>query len=112
MSADKITSNLKTHLQHNPSEGNVEVVIELCPVAKSESLSTLSRKEKIAIHKEKFNEEFSEVSKVISSQGGTVIESVWLNQTVKASVPATSVNKLAALKEVAAIDLPHKLASD
>ena len=69
-------------------------------------------KKKIAIYKEKFNDEFNQLSKIISSQGGTVIESVWLNQTVKASIPAASVNKLAALKEVAAIDLPHSLSAD
>lgn len=109
MSIDKITSNLKSYLQKNGTDSNIEVVIELIPISLPAGISKYSRNEKIAIHKEKFNEELESVSKVIAKEGGAILDTAWINQTIKASIPAKSIETLAGLQKITAIDMPDQL---
>lgn len=111
MSADKITYKLKNYLQEQPVN-HVEVMIELNPATKAFADSNLSRSEKIALVKQDFMKDLEPVEKLISEQGGDILGTAWLNQTVKAKIPANSLEQLAQLKQVSAIDLPNPLAAD
>ena len=111
MSTEKITHKLRNFLQEQPAN-HVEVVIELNPVAKAFSNSNLLRSEKIALVKQDFMKEFEPVEKLILEQGGDILGAVWLNQTIKAKLPANSLEQIAQLKEIKAIDLPQPLTND
>ncbi len=112
MEFDKITATLKSYLQTSQSESEVEVVIELNPISTTEMPENFSRNEKINHLKNAFNNDMQAVVTEVSKQGGNIINSVWLNQTIKASVPAKSIEEIAKLKEVNAIDLPNRITKD
>lgn len=112
MDSTKITSNLKSFLQESKPEKEIEVVIELRPIARPATSENISRSQKIANLKEAFNNELEPVAKEISNQGGNIVDAAWINQTINAMVTTKCIEELAQLKEVAAIDLPNRLSRD
>ncbi len=112
MELNKITDNLKSYLQSTQSENEVEVVIELNPITSAGIPENIGRKEKIVNLKKIFHHDLQPVAKEISKHGGNIIDSVWLNQTIKATVSTKCIEELAKLKEVNAIDLPNRITKD
>lgn len=112
MTTDKITNNLKSFLERGQPLNDIEVVIELMPIQAGTEPENVSRTQKIAFYKQTFMEELKPVADAILNRGGNILGSAWLNQTIKAKVPAGSIEELALLKEVNAIDLPHRLTHD
>jgi hypothetical protein len=109
---NKITAILKNYIHRHPL-GKVEVVIELTPCDTSNlKLFSLSRKDKISLIQDSFNEEVKPVKEAILHAGGNLIESAWVNQTVSASVPVKNIHELAKLNEITAIDLPRSIARE
>ena len=112
MLTSKITNNLKDYLQTDQPLNDIEVVIELMPIQARTELTNLSRTEKMAFYKQTFMDELKPIADVILNRGGDILGSAWVNQTIKAKIPAGSIEELALLKEVNIIDLPNRLAHD
>jgi hypothetical protein len=87
----------------------VEVIVEMQPVAVP---SSGSRGERVAAVKAGFERELRSVAETIAAAGGRVLETAWINQTVRSSLPASEVLRVAADDAVAGIDLPRPLSPD
>lgn len=87
----------------------VEVVIELAGAAPT---TTGSRHERIAAARSAFETDLVPVTAAITAAGGEVLDAAWLNRTVRGSVPAGALGRLAADEHVAVIDLPRPLEPD
>ncbi len=110
---NKITPHLNDYLNRNPSDDKVEVVIELSPIdTQPIHASDAPRNEKMAQIKDAFQKNLEPVQQAIQNAGGDVTDSVWLNQTVKARIPAANIHSLANLDGITAIDLPRTLTSE
>ena len=86
----------------------IEVVVELCPVDPA-ALPSGSRPERVAALQAAFQRELRPVAERIEAAGGAVLETAWLNQTLRSVVPAGELPALAAYAAVRTIDLPHPL---
>ena len=62
--------------------------------------------------REAFSHTAAPVVERISNLGGEVTGEAWINQTVRARVPAQRVYELADLEEVSAPDVPHAIEPD
>jgi hypothetical protein len=107
--AGKLTPELAERVAGvEPSEA-LEVVVELTGTA----LATKgSRQERIAAARTGFEGDLAAVTEAIGAAGGTVLEAVWLNRTVRARVPAGAIARVAAHGLVALVDLPRLLEAD
>jgi hypothetical protein len=112
MDTNKIANSLKTFLDKSHAEKEIEIVIELTPIAHTSESKKLSRTENIENLKKAFNIELQPIANEISNHGGNIINSAWINQTVNAKVSSKCINELVQLKEVTAIDLPKYLTKD
>lgn len=112
MSNDKVTDNLKNYLQNCQPVSNIEVIIELAPSSNHLDSPGAQRTEKIELRKKSFLQETESVTELIRNQGGDVLDSLWLNKTVKAKIPANCIPELTRLKEVNVIDLSHQIKRD
>lgn len=112
MSEQKISSGLKDYLKKASDENHVEVVVELTPLPADTGAQGATRSAKIASYQQAFAESLQPVKELILRQGGDVLDSAWVNQTVKAKLPVSSLSQLAQLNQVTAIDLPHTLSAD
>ncbi len=101
----KATPRLAAHLAA-AGRSDVEVVVELRPVPPPASGS---RQERVAAARAAFDAGLTPVTARIAEVGGTVLETAWINQTVRVRLPAAAVGALAAVDEVAGIDLPRPL---
>lgn len=107
MNASKISAPLADHLASAP-EGDVELIVELQPISPSQ-VGAGSREDYIATLRDAFEREAAPVEAVIRAGGGEVLGGAWINQTLRARVPAGNVRDLAGLGEVALLDLPRAL---
>ena len=112
MDSSKITQSLKTHLEKSPAAKEIDVVVELTPDAEAIYPENSSRSQKMQHLKQAFNDKLQPVADEISNKGGNILDSVWINQTVHAKLPADCLEALALLKEVHAIDLPKSIMAD
>lgn len=110
----KVSTRLAQQIESGTSENNLlDVIIELehestdCPRNDSKS-----RSERITERKESFARISTPVENVISEIGGTILEKVWLNHTLRAKVPVAGLKTVSELKEVEILDAPHNLESD
>jgi len=69
----------------------------------------LSRQDQLQYEKKSMLMELDSVREAIQRLGGEVVDSLWLNQTILADVPARQVRKLANIPKVSLVDLPHSL---
>jgi hypothetical protein len=86
----------------------IEVVVELQPVDVT-ALPAGSRHERVAALQAAFQRELAPVAQRIEAAGGTVLETAWLNQTVRSRLPAGALRSVAEEVAVHAIDLPHPI---
>jgi hypothetical protein len=87
----------------------MDVIIEL---TRSPESAGGSRQERVAAAKASFQEALDAVSSTIEDAGGTVSETAWINRTVRGSVPAGNLDKVAADDLVTAIDVPRSIEAD
>jgi hypothetical protein len=108
--SDRDVTKLSPRLRHElgavDESSQVEVIVELQSV---EMPKAASRQESMAAMKEGFERELRPVAAKIIEAGGQVLETAWLNQTVRSRIPAREVSHLAEHEAVSGIDLPHKL---
>jgi hypothetical protein len=90
----------------------VDIVVELRTNSESLSNEIKSRSEKIAAKKEAFNRNLASVEEEIRNLGGEITGRAWINQTVRARVPARGVKNLATNEKVEIVDIPQPLKSE
>jgi hypothetical protein len=110
----KLRSDLAEQLKKVQASDLVEIVLELYPQAESapKAAETPSRSEKIAAKKAAFNQDVAAVEEAIRKVGGEITGLAWINQTVRARVPAQGVKELSQHEKVAALDIPHPVKPD
>ncbi|WP_009630103.1 hypothetical protein [Synechocystis sp. PCC 7509] len=109
--SSKISPNLAAHLQKLDTSEPLDVVLELTlPIQQIQEGQ--SRQQKITTLKEAFNENTAPIEQVIHQVGGTVIGRGWLNQTLRAYIPAYGLKQLSELDVVSALDIPKTIERD
>ena len=112
MDAAKLNPDLATRLAQADAHDVVDVVLELDPQSEPPAAAPQSRSEQIALRKEMFSHDVVPVEEAIHEAGGEVIGRAWINQTVRARVPAQGVEQLSELEKVAALDVPRRIEAD
>jgi hypothetical protein len=110
MDAAKLKPDLTTRLAQAAAEDVLDVVVEMD--AQPAATAPQSRSEQITLRKEKFDHDVVPVEEAIHEAGGEVVGRAWINQTVRARVPAQGVEQLSELEKVAALDVPRRLEAD
>lgn len=108
----KVSRNLAERLKEANASDEVEIILELHPPSEPETAKEsghLSRSEMIAAKKEAFSRSVTPIEETIRKLGGEITGRAWINQTVRARVPAQSVEELSGREEVAALDTPNPL---
>jgi hypothetical protein len=100
---DKITSDLAAELDAADSANLVDVVVELVGEPEGDDMSAA---------RDAFERAAAPVSQVISGVGGEILGGAWLNQTLRARVPAEAVGQVADADGVSLVDVPHALEAD
>jgi hypothetical protein len=108
MDPSKLSPSLAGHLEQAGRDDLVDLVLELHPAAAPET-GGASRSERVAAAREAFAQGAAPVEHAVHSAGGQVLDSAWINQTLRARVPAGAVAGLARLDAVRVLDLPHAL---
>ena len=99
----KLSPRLQQELDAIDDSSPVEVIVELQPL---DLPKTGSRQQRMAAAKQRFDHEVQSVVDKITEAGGQVLETAWLNQTVRSRIPAREVPRVAEDDTVSAIDLP------
>ena len=107
--AGKLSPRLAERIDSVDESSPVEVIVELQPL---DLPRTGSRQERMAAAKRRFELEVQSVVDKITEAGGQVLETAWLNQTVRSRIPAGGVPSLAEDDTVSGIDLPSRLAPE
>ncbi|HWG09250.1 MAG TPA: hypothetical protein VN672_09605 [Solirubrobacteraceae bacterium] len=94
----KITPALGSRMREDDADPLLDVIVELASDPADRSIPEA---------REAFEKAVEPVSSTIRRYGGEVTGGAWLNRTLRAKLPATSVHALTGLHEVAAIDVPH-----
>lgn len=111
----KLTLNLAEQLKKVDSTDLVDVILELHPPAETATVAApenRSRQEKIAAQKEAFTRTAASVEEAVRKAGGEITGLAWINNTVRARVPAESVTELCKHEQVSALDIPHPIKAD
>lgn len=104
----KISKQLSDRLEKTNASDLLDIVIELRGRAES-ATESLSRNEKIAVLKEAFTRNVAPVEETVRQIGGVVTGQAWINQTVRARVPADRVRELSEHEQIAVLDAPHPI---
>jgi hypothetical protein len=105
--SDKVTPELAALLD-DASDELVDVVVELATPEAVERTEG-ARADRVAVMKESFDREAQPVESVIRDSGGQVVDTAWLNQTIRAKVPVEAVRRLCDVDSVAVVDSPRGL---
>jgi hypothetical protein len=105
----KLSPRVTERLASLDGRSPVEVVVEMLPV---EIPATGSRASRIEAVRAGFEQELRRVAERITAAGGEVLETAWINQTVRSSIPAAGLVRVAEDHAVTAIDLPRPLEPD
>ena len=105
----KVSPRLRARLDDAGSEQDVEVVVALAP---PELPAEGSRGQKIAVAKQRFERDVASMSERITSSGGKIIDTAWINSTIHTRLRAEQVDDLATDDHVVALDLPAKLEAE
>lgn len=111
MNNDKLTLPLQHYLETSDAS-KVEVIVELSGTnGGSHSSLNGTKSNQIKFLKESFSKQLHDVERIIKTFGGDVIDSAWINHTLKVQMPRSSLKHLADIQCVELIDLPRKLKS-
>ena len=107
-----LSPTLNEELENAKASDLVEVVVELRRGGTVTPDQNVPRAERITALRESFDREVAPVEEIIRRAGGEVTGRAWINQTVRARVPAQKVKELASDERVQAVDVPHAVAPD
>ena len=111
----KLKANLAQKLQKAAASDLVDVVVQLhsqadpAGQAPAGVAAPKSRADAIAAKKAEFDRSVAGVEETVRKAGGEITGQAWINQTVRARVPAGGVNELCQNDRVAAVDAPAPL---
>jgi hypothetical protein len=108
----ELSPKLNQELTQANASDLVEVVVELRRDLLGDPDRESSRNEQIAALKESFNREVEPVEEVIRQAGGEITGRAWINQTLRARIPAEKVKDLASHESVQSVDVPHAITRD
>lgn len=109
----KISEKLTERLEGTDASDLLDVIIELRPQAESAAATdALPRSEKIAALKDAYTRNVAPVEDAVRKAGGEVTGHAWINQTVRARVPADRVRELSEHERVAVLDAPHPIEAE
>ncbi len=97
----KLTPALQARVAEAPDE-LIDVVVELQPATAADAGALRAA----------FDSSAAPVLAAIDAAGGEVLGQAWINQTVRARVPAEHVEDVAGLDPVMAVDVPHRIEPD
>lgn len=107
MSVSPISPMLASRVQSAPAASLLRVVIELKNVDRF--VSELPRTSRIVEAKRQLSANLDTVAHGIQSLGGEVLGSAWLNRTILADVPASTIQEIAMMDRVQSVDVPSSL---
>jgi hypothetical protein len=111
--SNKISDKLSEKIKGTSASDLLDVIIELHPHADSAAATeTLSRSEKIAALKGAYARNVAPVEEAVRQAGGEVTGHAWINQTVRARVPADRVRELSEHERIAVLDAPHPIEAE
>ena len=111
--SNKISEKLTEQLKGMSASDLLDVIIELHPHDESAAAaSTLSRNEKVAALKDAYTRNAAPIEEAVRKIGGEVTGHAWINQTVRARVPADRVRELSEHERVAVLDAPHPIEAE
>jgi hypothetical protein len=99
-----INPELERRAQGEDAEKLLDVIVELHQDPDEEQSATQLR--------ESFSRAKEPVSDAIAQLGGAVTGEAWINHTLRARVPAQSLESLSDLDAVRALDVPHEITPD
>jgi hypothetical protein len=105
----KMSQPLRERIEDTDATEPVDVVLELRPVPIP---AGGSRTERMAQLRSSFEEELATVGETVRQAGGTVLESAWINQSVRCLLPPAALEQVARSEQVVAIDLPSRLEAE
>jgi hypothetical protein len=109
----KVTDDLHTRLDDSRGEDLIEIVVELATHVLPETAQDgVSREEMISTLRETFEHASEVVEALIRESGGEVKDRAWINQTLRALVPVSEIERLAELDEVEQLDLTTQLEAE
>jgi hypothetical protein len=105
----KITGPLAEQVAASADDDVVDVVAELRPI---DVPTEGSRSHRIEAVRDAFKQDVSGVEDVIVSSGGEVLDTAWINQTLRALLPAKAIPRVAEDDRVLVLDVPHRIEPD
>jgi hypothetical protein len=99
-----INPELERRAQGEDADKLLDVIVELRQDPDQEQSATHLR--------ESFSRAKEPVSDAISRLGGAITGEAWINHTLRARVPAYSLESLSDLDSVRALDVPHEITPD
>jgi len=108
----KLSAKLAEQLERSGGSDLLDIILELRPLAQPPVQKSRSRSENVAAIKEAFSREITSIEEAVLKLGGEVTGRAWINQTLRARVPAERVKELSEHDKIAVLDLPHLIKSD
>jgi hypothetical protein len=109
----KIKPELVSKLESANASELLEVTLQLESPDRSPAASSAgSRAEKIVALKEAFNQDAASVEEAVRNAGGEVTGRAWINQTLRARVPAQKIRDLCDHEKVSAVDTTRTLKAE
>ena len=100
----KLSPALQSRAAESPApDALIDVVVELEPATGAADAGAL---------RAAFDRSAAPVLEAIGEAGGEVLGQAWINQTVRARVPAERLEDVAGLAPVMAVDVPHRIEPD
>ncbi len=116
MATSKFSKALQQYLEKTQQlESTLPVAIEVVVELKSSPVNrsgTFSKQEKIKMIKRSFTEDLDSINHVMQDKGVKIIDTAWINKTIKMKVPLASLDELSNINSVENIDLPQQLKKD
>lgn len=110
--SEKVTSALGAAASAAAPAKLLDVVVELAWKSQPAPESNLSREESLTVLEKAFLREAEPVERSIRELGGDVTARAWINRTLRAKVPARSLDGVASLEGVERLDVPHPLKAE
>jgi hypothetical protein len=107
--SDKVTPDLASQMDAVDEEGLLDVVVELYTPTQRSAVPAGDRQAAMTQMKEAFQAAADPVIQLILSYGGEVRGEAWINQTVRARVPAKLIEQLTAADSVTAVDVHRQI---
>lgn len=115
MAHSKLSADLLQHLENSKDTEMLDIIIEVSPDENSNSLSEdskLTRQERIAVRRDSFVQQSAPIETAVQEEGGEITDRAWINQTLKARIPAKAVKKISEQQNIYNLAIPRAIEKD